>query len=106
MKAISEFVVHASELLEAEGRTLRAVVRGEGHRLHAVGLTLAMAAVVLLMAIPLALSGLWLIGAGLMWWLESEMSRPLAAGITGLAALCVAGALVGCGAVLARKRVP
>jgi hypothetical protein len=106
VKAISEFVVHATDLLEAEGRALLTVVQGEARRARAVGLSLVVALAFLVVAIPLALAGLWLLGAGLMWWLESEVSRPLAAGLTGVATLSVAGVFLGCFLVLARKSVP
>lgn len=92
MKAISEFVVHIADLLEAEGNSLLTVVRGEARRAHTSATNLAMGIAVLLVAVPLFVGGFWLLAAGLMWWLETQVSRPLAACLTGvvvLAAGCI-----------------
>ncbi|MFN0131538.1 MAG: hypothetical protein ACKVW3_03245 [Phycisphaerales bacterium] len=106
MKAVSEFVVHASDLIEAEGRALLTVVRGEARRAHAAAVKMTMAAALLLVTVPLTLAGLGLIGAGLMWWLETVVSRSLAACLTGLATLGVAGAMLLCFTRVARSRAP
>ena len=106
VKAISEFIVHVFDLIEAEGRGLLKVVRGEAHRARAIFANLATGVAVLLISIPLIVAGLGLAAAGLMWWLEGLVGRPLAAGLTGLAVL---GVGIGCFVyfrVLANRRVP
>ncbi len=89
MKAISQFVVHVFDLIEAEGRCLRAAIRGEARRAQAGAASLAMALSFLLVAVPLLILGVGLVAAGLMWWLETEMSRPAAALITGVVVLAI-----------------
>lgn len=95
MKAISQFVISVFELIEAEGRNLRTALRTEGRELHAalraeardlrsVVIDFAMAIGLLLVTISLLLAGIGFMVVGLMWWLETLMSRPLAAVITGL----------------------
>lgn len=84
MKAISELVIHVFDLVEAEGKTLLHVVRNEASRARTTVANMALAIGVLVVAVPLLVSGLWLMAAGLMWWLETLVGRPLAAGITGL----------------------
>jgi hypothetical protein len=93
VKAISQFVVHVFDLMEAEGRSLRTVFRAEARRAQATATGMAMGGAILLVSVPLFVGGVALLAAGLMWWLETEVSRPLAASVTGLA---VIGAGVGC----------
>lgn len=93
MKAIAQLVVRVFDLLEAEGRALRASVRVETRRLHTTATNMALGATCLLIAVPLCVAGFGLMAAGLLWWLETQFGRPLAAGLTGLATL---GAGVGC----------
>jgi hypothetical protein len=96
VKAISQLVVHVFDLLEAEGRCLRAAIRVEARRAQAVAASLAMALSFLLVAVPLLIAGVGLVAAGLMWWLETEMSRPLAAMLTGVVVLAIgSGCLAG-----------
>ncbi len=91
MKVISQFVVHVCDLLEAEGRELRAVVRGESEQFRMGLARLAAAVTVLTASMILCLAGVGLLGVGLLLWLESQVGRPLAAGLTG-AILLVVGA--------------
>ncbi len=92
MKAISELVIHVFDLVEAEGKTLLHVVRNEASRARTTMATMALAIGVLVVAVPLLVSGLWLMAAGLMWWLETLVGRPLAAAITGLVLILFAAA--------------
>ncbi len=103
MKAISQFVVHVFDLLEAEGRCLRAAVRSEARRAQGVAASLAMAMSFLLVAVPLLIAGVGLVAAGLMWWLETEVSRPVAALITGAAVLVVGTGCMAGFKLLARR---
>lgn len=93
MKVISQFVVHLFDLIEAEGRGLRSVVQAEARRAHAIASRMAMGVAVLLISIPLIVGGFVMSAAGLMWWLETVVSRPAAAALTGLALLALG---VGC----------
>lgn len=77
-------MVHVFDLLEAEGRGLMTVVRAEARHARASAVNLAMGLAVLVIGIPLVIAGACLSAAGLLWWLESEVSRPLAAAITGV----------------------
>lgn len=96
MKAISQFVVNVFDLIEAEGRTLHAVVRGEARRVQTTATNMALGLALLVASLVLSLAGLWLLAAGLMWWLETQVTRPLAASITGLVILSAgAGCLYG-----------
>ncbi|MCP9874390.1 hypothetical protein [Synechococcus sp. Cruz CV-v-12] len=106
MKAISQFLVHVVDLVEAEGRSLRSVVRGEAERVQATVASMLLGVAMLLISIPFVISGVWLLGAGLMWWLETEVGRPLAAGLTGLAVLSVGGAFIGGFRSLAGRKQP
>lgn len=85
MKAISELVVHVFDLMEAEGRGLLTVVRGEAKRAQSAASNMAMGLAFLTVAVPLLIGGLALMAAGLMWWLETQVARPMAACLTGLA---------------------
>jgi hypothetical protein len=93
MKAISQFVISIFELVEAEGRDLRAAARTEGRDLRLVLVNLALALGILLVTVSLFLAGAGLIIAGLLWWLETQVPRSLAAAITGLVAISLG---VGC----------
>lgn len=90
MKAISQFVVGVFDLIEAEGRALRAVARTEARTAYSVLVSTAMALTFLLVSVPLFVAGAWLLAAGLMWWLETQISRPAAAALTGVVVLAVA----------------
>ena len=106
MKAISQLVVHVFDLIEAEGRTLLTVFRGESGRVRTVATNMAMGVAFLLVSVPLFVAGVWLIAAGLMWWLETQVSRPLAAGLTGLAILAVGAGCLSCFRFLAGRAGP
>lgn len=93
MKVVSQFVISIFDLIEAEGRALRTVARTEARQAHSALVNLAMGVTFLFVAVPLFVAGAWLLAAGLMWWLETQVSRPLAATITGLVVLMLA---VGC----------
>ena len=96
MKEISQFVVRVFDLVEAEGRTLLAVGREEARQAQGAVKSLAMGATCLLISIPLFVAGFSLLAIGLMWWLETLVTRPLAAALTGLVVLAFASAwLVG-----------
>lgn len=98
MKAVSRFIVHVFDLIEAEGAALRAAVRDEARRAQSTATNLATGAGILLVAVPLLIAGCGLLAAGLMWWLETQVSRPLAAGITGAGLL-----IVGAGGVMVAR---
>lgn len=106
MKVISQFVVRAFDLIEAEGRCLRAAIRNEARRAQAVAASLAIALSFLVAAVPLLIAGVGLVAVGLMWWLETEVSRPLAALLTGAALLVVASGCLAGFKVLAGRRQP
>ncbi|MEK6701886.1 MAG: hypothetical protein AABZ53_06460 [Planctomycetota bacterium] len=94
MKVISQFVVRVFDLIETEGRALLWVVREEARRVRTAAADLAMGAVFLLISIPLFITGFLLVAAGLMWWLEARLDRPLAAVITGMMILLIGGGCV------------
>ncbi len=106
MKVISEFVVHVFDLIEAEGRSLLTVVRGEARHVRHTATDIAVGVTFLLVAVPLLIAGAGLLAAGLMWWLETLVGRPLAAGLTGLAVLGAAGACLSCFKWLAAREHP
>ncbi len=106
MKAIAQLVVRVFDLLEAEGRALRAVVRVETRRMHTTATNMAMGATCLLIAVPLCIAGFGLLAAGLLWWLETQFSRPLAAGLTGLVTLGAGGGCILCFRALAARHQP
>jgi hypothetical protein len=88
-QAVSEFIVRVVELIEAEGRTLRSAVAGEAGRAHSALVNFATGLAFLLVAVPMLVGGAGLLAVGLMWWLETQVSRPVAAAMTGLACLAV-----------------
>ncbi len=96
MKVIAQFVVRLFDLIEAEGSTLLTVVRGEARRARASAANLLLGMSFLLIAVPLTVAGVGLITVGLMWWLEAEVGRPLAAVLTGAAVLVAAGVCLMC----------
>ncbi len=106
MKAISHFVVRVFDLIEAEGRSLLTVARGEAQRAQATVASMAMAAAFLFVAVLLCVGGCWLLGSGLMWWLETQVSRPAAACLTGLVAILVSGVCAFTFRALAWKQQP
>ncbi len=105
MKSISHFIIAIVELAEAEGRDLRASVRTEAHRLRAALVTLTIALAILLVSVPLFAAGAFLLIAGFMWWLESQVSKPLAAVLAGMAFLLLGGSCVLLSRSLAKARV-
>lgn len=106
MKAIAQFVVNVVDLIEAEGRSLRTIVRSEARCAQSAAKNMAMGTAFLLAAVPLLVAGVWLMAAGLMWWLETQVSRPLAAGLTGLALLALAAACMLCFRLFTRSPRP
>ncbi|TVQ60451.1 MAG: hypothetical protein EA378_11680 [Phycisphaerales bacterium] len=104
MKAISQFVVHVFDLIEAEGVALRSAVRSEAQRARETSADVATGFALLLTSVPVLLAGFGLLAAGMMWWLETIVSRPLAAGITGAVALVLGGALLFTFRQIARRR--
>lgn len=102
MKAISQFVVHLFDLIEAEGRGLRSVVRTEASHARTIASSMVIGVAVLLISIPLIVGGFILSAAGLMWWLETVVSRPAAAALTGLALLGLGVGCFSCSRLLAR----
>ena len=106
MKAIAQLVVRLFDLLEAEGRSLRAVVRVETRRMHATATNMAIGAAFLLIAVPLCVAGFGLLAAGLLWWLETQFGRPLAAAVTGLVMLAAGGGCVLGFRLLASRQQP
>jgi glucan phosphoethanolaminetransferase (alkaline phosphatase superfamily) len=106
VKAISQFVVHVFDLIEAEGATILAVVRGEARRVHAAATNMALGVAILLISVPLFIAGFGLLAAGLMWWLETQVSRPLAAGLTGFVILALAAGCLACFKMLTGRRQP
>lgn len=94
MKAISQFIVHVCDLVEAEGSTLLAVVRAEARHVHAAVADLAVGAAFLVVSIPLFIAAAWLLATAFMSWLQTQVSPPAASALTGLllllaAALCL-----------------
>lgn len=84
MKAISDFVISVFELAEAEGRDLRTSVRVEARAARAAVISLSLALAVLGLAVLLLVGGSWLMVSGFHLWLETQVSRPLAAVLAGL----------------------
>lgn len=87
MKAIAQLVVRLFDLVEAEGRSLRSVVRDEARVAHAAATNIALGLALLVMAIPLCIGGITLLAVSFMWWLETQVSPALAACLTGLVIL-------------------
>lgn len=90
LNTISEFVVRVADLIEAEGRSLRAVVSAEMQTASKSLATAVLAAVMLLASGCLLLAGLGLLALALEWWLESFLSRHLAVALTGVALIALA----------------
>lgn len=91
MKMISQLVVHIFDLVEAEGHSLRSAVRAEASRAHAAIVNLVLGVGVVLVAAVLSVSGLWLLAASLLWWLEPKLGKALAACVCGVLVLLLAG---------------
>jgi hypothetical protein len=90
MKVISQFVVSIFDLIEAEGHALLSVARTQAGEVHSGVARLAMAIAFLLAFVPLFIAGVLLLATGLMWGLETQVSRPLAAALTGCVVLVLA----------------
>ena len=98
MKAVSQFVVNVCDLFEAEGRTLRTVVRDEASRLRIATTTLAMRLSLLAIAIPIIVGGVGLLAVTMMWLLEPALGDTAALGATGFTVLALGvGLLIACG---------
>lgn len=97
MKAISEFIISVFNMAEAEGRDLRASIRGEASAFRAAVVSLALALAVLILAVLCLAGGAWLVVFGFHLWLESQVPRPLAAALAGLSVVIIGvGGLVLC----------
>ncbi len=104
MKAISQLVVHVFELVEAGGGALRANVRNEMYRASLAVTDLVYSGAFLIVAIPLCIAGVLLVGAGFMWWLETQVSKPLAALLTGFVLLIASAVFVMIARKIARRQ--
>jgi len=93
-------------VMEAEGSALLTVVRGEARRVHASATSMALGVTFLLISVPLLVAGVALMATGLMWWLETQVSRPLAACITGLVILAAGAACLTTFKLLTAKPQP
>lgn len=95
MKVISQFVVRVCDLIEAEGRTLRSVIRHEAAQIHAHAqamiANLLLGSALLVLAVCFVIAGFGLIAMGLLRWLEPLISQPAALVLSGLG-----GASLGC----------
>lgn len=91
MTKLAALVVKIADLAEAEGRSLLAVARAEGARLHTSVSSLAVAIAFLAAGTLLALCGVALLAFGAFLSIEQHLGRPAAAAITGLAFLIAAG---------------
>ena len=103
MKAIAQLVVRLFDLVEAEGRSLRSVVRDEVQTAHAAAGNFALGLAFLIMAIPLCVGGITLLAVSFMWWLETQVSPALAACLTGLVILAAGVLFLASFRVIARK---
>ncbi len=94
MKRISEMIVRVTDLMEAEGRSLREVARVEGRVLRQVTARLTLGLAVLLATAPLVVAGVGLLLAALFMALRDPLGQPAAAAITGVVTLGVSGGLL------------
>ena len=93
-KALSQFVVHVADLAEAEGRTMLGVVRQEAREARTAMVSFALMLALLATAVPLAVSGVWLLVFALITWLEPQLGRTMAASIAGSVLLLASGVCV------------
>jgi hypothetical protein len=91
---ISQYIVGVTDLLEAEGRSLRDAVKAEGRDLKQTAAKLGLGFAVLLAMAPLAVAGLGLLLASLFWALRGPMGQSASAAITGVVTLGVCGGLL------------
>lgn len=94
MRSLARLIIAAAELAEAEGRDLRAALRGEAARARSAMLHIAAALAVLLVAVPLLIGGLWLMALGLLAFLEMRLGGPLAMVTSGGVVVLVGMALL------------
>jgi hypothetical protein len=87
-------IVRVTDLLEAEGRSLRDVARVEGRVLRKTTAKLGLGFAVLLATAPLVMIGLCLLLAALFLALREPIGQPAAAAITGVVTLAVSGGLL------------
>jgi uncharacterized membrane protein YqjE len=106
MKALSQFVVHVFDLVEAEGRSFRSALRGETERARSSLASLALAVAFLIVSVPLLVTGIWVLAAGILLWLEPHLTRPPATVVTALLLLAAAAACLWCFRVLSSRQVP
>lgn len=95
MKAISQFVVHVFDLIEAEGRVLLEVVRAEAKRAHLSAVHLLLGVGFLAVSVPLVVAGVLLVGLGIFWWMERLLGPAGGAAVTGLLVLVAGGVCMG-----------
>lgn len=106
MRAISQFIIRVFDLIEAEGAALLTIVRGEAERARSAAVQLAMGLALLAVAVPLIITGFGFLTAGLLWLLETHVSRWLAAVLTGSAILFVGGMMLLSFALIFARRKP
>lgn len=90
MKRIAELMVHAANLAEAEGRSLRGVVREEAASAQRGLARLGVAAFLLVGAVVLMLGGLGLAGVGVFRVIQGAWGATAASGLLGFALLALA----------------
>jgi hypothetical protein len=93
VRAIADLIVRFADLVEAEGRTLRAATREEGERLRGAVGRMAVGLALVATAVPLLCAGACLVATGLVLWLEGPLGPAGAVVVAGLATL---GAGAGC----------
>ncbi len=91
MKRIAELVVRIADLVEAEGRTLRAATRDEAVRLRRAMAEVGTGLVFLMSATPLLVGGAGLLAAALVLALREPMGLPSAVGVAGCVLLAAGG---------------
>lgn len=94
MKALSQLVIAVFELAEAEGRDLRASVRIEARAARTALIHFSLALAVLVLAVLLLAGGAWLMVSGLHLFLQTQVSRPLAAALAGLSGVATGGGCI------------
>lgn len=86
--------MRVTDLMEAEGRSLREVARVEGRTLRRVTARLGLGFAVLMATAPLVVIGVGLLLAALFLALREPIGQPAAAAVTGVVTLAVSGGLL------------
>lgn len=94
MKRLTELLLRMTELVEAEGRTLRNVVVEEGRTLKKTAARMSLGIAVLFIVAPLAILGLAMLFVAMFLGLKEGVGAPWAAAMTGAATLLVCGGLL------------